>query len=266
MKTKKPLVASSLLACLLAGPAQAALQGRDLNGSADSFEAYYDTVLDITWLADANYAKTSGYDADGRMSWSDANTWAANLSLTDGVRVFDNWRLPTVRPIRGSAFNYAFATDGSTDGGYNISAPGSVYEQSIGGEMAYLYYNILGNPGYFTVAGSVSGCYVSSVNTCLDNVGPFTNLQAELYWTDLEYAPNRVGGWAFGMNDGNQLGGNSKVNTYYAWAVSPGDIAAVPEAQTYALMLAGLGLIGWRVRSAFCKSSDIKSSGGALQG
>ena len=27
----------------------------------------YDDVLDITWLQDANHAKTSGYDRDGRM-------------------------------------------------------------------------------------------------------------------------------------------------------------------------------------------------------
>ncbi len=40
----------------------------------------YDDVLDITWLADANYAQTSGYDSDGRMNFSAANTWAAGLS------------------------------------------------------------------------------------------------------------------------------------------------------------------------------------------
>ena len=68
------------LAALLASTvgAQAALQGRDLNSSAGSYEAYYDTELDITWLADANYAKTSGHDADGQMNWMNANAWAAN--------------------------------------------------------------------------------------------------------------------------------------------------------------------------------------------
>ena len=29
----------------------------------------YDNVLDVTWLQDANYAKTSGYNAEGIMSW-----------------------------------------------------------------------------------------------------------------------------------------------------------------------------------------------------
>jgi len=46
---------------LVAVPAEATLfdQGGGL---------IYDTDLNITWLQDANYAMTSGYDADGRMT------------------------------------------------------------------------------------------------------------------------------------------------------------------------------------------------------
>lgn len=51
--------------------------------------AYYDDVANLTWLADANYAQTSGYDADGMMTWADANTWVSGLSVS-GV---DGWRL-----------------------------------------------------------------------------------------------------------------------------------------------------------------------------
>ena len=54
----------------------------------------YDDVLNITWLRDFNYAKTTGYDADGLMTWSAANTWAASLS----VGGFNDWRLPTFDP------------------------------------------------------------------------------------------------------------------------------------------------------------------------
>ena len=43
--------------------------------------AYYDTDADLTWLADANYAQTSGYDTDGLMLWADANAWATNLNV-----------------------------------------------------------------------------------------------------------------------------------------------------------------------------------------
>ena len=50
----------------------------------------YDDDRDITWLADANYAMTSGYDADGMMTWSEAMTWAGNLNYGG----YTDWRLP----------------------------------------------------------------------------------------------------------------------------------------------------------------------------
>ena len=248
MNIQTTLVASSLLASLVTGAAHAALQGRDLNGSAGSYEAYYDTVLDVTWLADANYAQTSGFDADGRMEWGDANAWAASLIFTDGVRVYDNWRLPTVEPINGVSFNYSFALNGSTDKGYNVSEQDTAYAGSTGSEMAHLFYNTLNNPGNYTPTGKSSGCYTNGTSdTCLDNVGPFLNLQSEAYWAATGFAPNDSQAWSFFMFDGRQIDG-SVACARYALAVSPGDVAAVPEVQTYALMLAGLALIGWRAR------------------
>ena len=57
----------------------------------------YDDDLDITWLQDANYAMTTGYDADGLMTWSEAMIWAENLVYfdLDGGLMYDNWRLPS---------------------------------------------------------------------------------------------------------------------------------------------------------------------------
>jgi len=52
---------------------------------------FYSTEMNVTWLQDSNYAQTSGYVADGRMSWNDATRWAENLSYAG----FDDWRLPT---------------------------------------------------------------------------------------------------------------------------------------------------------------------------
>jgi len=226
----------------LSGAAHAALQGRDLNGSAASFEAYYDTELNITWLADANYAKTSGYDATGEMNWTDANAWAAGLSFSNGVQVYDNWRLPTLTPINGVRFQYVGSSDGSTDEGYNISAPGSVFAGSKASEMAHLFYNTLGNPSYETLTGANSGA-CPGPNYCVQNTGPFSNMKSWIYWTGLEYGNNTSRAWNFIPIDGSQ-DRDPKTETYYAWAVSAGDIAAVPEAQTYALMLAGLALVG----------------------
>lgn len=55
----------------------------------------YDTDQDVTWLKDANYAKTCGYD-DGRMTWWDANTWVEDLVYKSGGVVYDDWRLPAL--------------------------------------------------------------------------------------------------------------------------------------------------------------------------
>ena len=43
----------------------------------------YDTDRDITWLQDANYAQTSGYDGDGLMNWSAATAWADSDPYVD---------------------------------------------------------------------------------------------------------------------------------------------------------------------------------------
>lgn len=52
----------------------------------------YDDVAKITWLADINYAKTSNYDADGRMTWAESNAWLEQLTI-DGLT---DWYLPSL--------------------------------------------------------------------------------------------------------------------------------------------------------------------------
>ena len=81
----------------------------------------YDTVLDITWLQDANYAKTSGYSTNnnGAMDWNSANTWATTLDY-QGIT---GWRLASNTPVNGVSFNYSYAVDGTTDFGFNITSP-----------------------------------------------------------------------------------------------------------------------------------------------
>lgn len=251
MTIRTALVTTGLIAVsLVSGAANAALQGRDLDGNLATFEAYYDTVLDITWLADANYGAGSIYDdlpyydggttTDGLMTWAAATTWAANLSFYNPStnQTYADWRLPNVGPVNGTSFNYDYSNTGSTDWGFNITSPQS--------EMAHLYYVTLGNSGYLTPAGAYSSCYAGD-HTCLDNVGPFANLQTYHYWSSTEFAPNSSYAWDLNFDEGYQAAPPKRAGAY-ALAVSPGDVAAVPEAETYALMLAGLGLIGWRVR------------------
>jgi len=240
MTIRTTLIATGLIAAsLVSATAQAALQGRDLNGSAGSFEAYYDDVLDITWLANANM--------NGAMEWTAANTWAANLSFYDAVNniTYDNWRLPTVNPVNGTRFKYAASFDGSTDYGYNVSEQGTAFAGSTGSEMAHLFYNTLNNKGYCPVSTDCSPA--PQAGGGLTNTGPFTNLQAYYYWSATEYAPFTDSAWNFAFYNGRQSA-VYKNNSFYALAVSPGDVAAVPEADTWTMLLAGLGLVGAATR------------------
>lgn len=58
----------------------------------------YDTERDITWLQDANYAKTVRRSPDGQLTWPEAMTWVASLSYR-GIR---GWRLPSALNEDGS--------------------------------------------------------------------------------------------------------------------------------------------------------------------
>lgn len=251
MTIRTTLIAYSLITgSLVSGTAHAVLQGRDLNGSSGSFEAYYDTGLNVTWLANANLAATNsfgvtGIQADGSMNWTTAQSWIGAMN-TAGYLGYNDWRLPTVNPISGTFFNYNFAFSGSTDTGYNIGATGSPYAGSQGSELSFLFYNSLANMGARDLNGASRGCG-SSLNVCLTNAGPFQNLMPDVYWAGSAYLPVATNTWYFDMETGYQ-DGTWEGMEYYALAIRSGDVVAVPEAQTYALMLAGLGLIGWRAR------------------
>ena len=258
---KKLILKTALLACVaIAGNAQAlpvagqgtwetTLLGRDINGYAvagsDASAVFlYDTVLDVTWLRDAN--------ANGVMNWTQANTWAANLV----VGAYDDWRLPTLGPVNGTSFNYDFTNNGTSDYGYGATGAG----WGTASEMGHLFYVALGNKGFCTPgAGGSSGCAGQS-GSGLGNTGAFQNLQSDdAYWSGLSdddylsrggYAPITGYAWRFRYFDGLQVPGYEKSNSLYALAVRPGDVLvpAVPEPETYALMLAGLAVVGAAAR------------------
>lgn len=71
------------------GTWETTLQGRDLDGNNLTAEAYYDTALDITWLANA--------DINGEMDWFAANTRAGGLISTALPAVSPQWQADTPR-------------------------------------------------------------------------------------------------------------------------------------------------------------------------
>jgi hypothetical protein len=217
---------------LSSGASQAALNDR--GGGL-----LYDDVLNVTWLQDANYAKTSGYDSDGLMTWSQAMTWAENLSYVDTVRnvTWSDWRLPIVKPVNGISFNLSFLPAGTSDYGFNITSPAS--------ELSYMYYVNLRLKGYYNTSGQYQpdfGVFGSESYGGQKDVGLVKNLQSFGYWSGTEFPGYSGGSFGFGTYDGGQGHFGQDVGLF-AWAVRPGDVAAVPEPETYGLMLAGLGVL-----------------------
>lgn len=209
------------------GTWETTLLGRDINLNAvaatDTSAVYlYDTTLNVTWLRDAN--------ANGVMNWATANAWAANLVTGSGGNAISDWRLPTMA-------NPAAACDG---GYYGTSYGGSNCDFNVNpssSEMASLFFSTLGNKSYYNTSGVVQAGYG------LTNAGSFQNLQSADYWVGTEYAPDTNYAWGFYTHNGGQ-GATGNGYSLYAMAVHPGDVAAVPEPETYAMLVAGLGLIG----------------------
>ncbi|UCV27012.1 PEP-CTERM sorting domain-containing protein [Ferribacterium limneticum] len=229
---KKLTLAASVALVLASGSAQAELFDR--GGGL-----LYDDVLNITWLQDANYAKTSGYDADGLMTWTEANTWAANLTFHDSARNVDysDWRLAANAPV-GADWNYTFSYGGGTDRGYNITSPKN--------ELAYMYHINLGLKSHFSTSGASQpdyGVFGNGTSGGQADVGPVLNLQSYYYWSGSAFAIDPEGyAWYFRPLDGMQTY-VTQSNLLFGWAVRSGDVAAVPEPESYAMLLAGLGLL-----------------------
>ncbi len=101
------------------------------------------------------------------------------------------------------------------------------YNQT-GSQLGDLFYNQLGGVAVKSIA-----------TTHNDNYNLFTNVQSYVYWSGSEYAPGPHDAWVFNTDVGVQYN-NVKGNQLYAWAVRPGDVAAVPVPGAFWLFGSGL--------------------------
>ncbi len=176
----------------------------------------YDSSQDITWLQDGNYALTSGYpisyDCCGQPDpLPGSMSMDQQVTWADGLTVggFTDWRLPRA-----------------------VFASADYLEMFSSPETSELYtlFQQLGSPPIDQTTA-----------------GPFFNIQDTYYavgWFNGEPIYPVIGWWG-------ELGRFDYQTQFYegAWAVRDGDVmAAIPEPSTWALLLTGLGVVGWSAR------------------
>lgn len=238
MQYGKTLLAAGLLLSLTTLNAQASLTAYTAAGNQS---VVYSSVSNVTWTGDANLLGTMinslGYtnvvNAIRAASLTVTNT-PNSLDGNDGVYLigpndFSNTFIGRTTWFGAVAFtkylnsiNYAGSNQWALPGaGAN---PHYGFNQT-GGQFGQLFYNELG--------GTARGIIPNTAN--------FSNEQAATYWLGTEDVLFPSNAWLFLAASGGQELMFKNVQTY-AWAVSPGQVAAVPVPG--AVWLFGSGLLG----------------------
>jgi len=172
--------------------------------ASENGETVYDTVNDVTWLANANLAATKtfgvrGINPDGSMAWTTAQAWIAAMNAANYLGS-NKWSLPATKlPDANCSQNPKSAAFG-----YGC----------IGSQMGNLYYNDL---------GGVKGSTIQLQHKA--NYDLFNNFQPYLYWSSTLWPPVRNSAFSFSFGNGFQ-GTNVYANAMYAIVVTPGKIGS----------------------------------------
>lgn len=237
----KAILATSIVISLTITVAQASLTAETSGGQS----VVYDDVTNITWTGDANLLGTLenslGYDtvvnaiiAASPVIDDTPNAYDTPVGSYSGhhsVSVADFFAGGKVSWFGALAFaNYLNSTHYAGSSQWALPSPGvnpgEGYNKTSS-QFGELFYNELGG----------------TAGNSMPNTSYFTNEQVYQYWLSTDYASFPDDAWSFETDNGSQEGVFSfKPYYYYAWAISPGNIATVPVPST--VWLFGSGLIG----------------------
>lgn len=233
MQQAKTLLAVSLLS-LTTFTAQAVLTSNGNGG-------VYSSLGNVTWTVDANLLGTMEANpassatiiadiiaANGGVihdtpNFYDGYTGTYHLTAADfGANGLTNW-------FGAQAFvGYLSSVNYGNSSQWALPSAGSnpqVGLNQITSQLGNLFYNELG--------GTAGSAIPANAN--------FINEQNNDYWSATEDASYSGGAWLFDAFFGNQYGFGKNVQLY-VWAVSPGNVSAVPVPG--AVWLFGTGLVG----------------------
>jgi hypothetical protein len=187
------------------------------------------SALLMTGAAQAAFqGRNASNQVDNTCTVSGATKCTSFYDTTLGITILNNWNIGAgfwdATAAAGSAQALAASAGFAATGLTGWVLPTGDGVQPAGAANQYL--SIWNDAG-----GSLSG--LSS---------KFDGVRSGIFWSGTEYAPFPSDAWFFFTFDGGQVYGD-KNNGSYAVAVLPGDVAAVPEPQTVALLMMGLGVL-----------------------
>ncbi|MGY6275458.1 hypothetical protein [Methylomonas sp. MgM2] len=239
-KSNIPLLTASVLLGITSFNVEASLTV----GTSFGESVVYSSVSDVTWTGDANLLGTMitnhGYDTVINA------IIAASPVIYDTPNFYDIPSNSGQHIVSSADFSDSILGRASWFGG--MAFVDYLNDINYAGSSQWVLPNAGDNPqrgdGDNTVFGKLFYNELGATTVeSIPDTNLFTNEQAWGYWFSTEYASSPISAWNFVTDEGGtKLRDYQKIYTNYVWAISPGQLAAVPVPG--AAWLFGSGLIG----------------------